>query len=105
MKLSEDIQLKISLVANVICMFLLFLLSIKKYEERVRIVIDPNLEKKIETIENINKQLNDEIDNLYTKLDTLQHVKPKIKYVYREKIKFVNTANSMQLDSVIRSNW
>ena len=105
MKLTEEIQLKISLVANVICMFLLFLLSIKKYEERVRIVIDPNLEKKIETIENINKQLNDEIDNLYTKLDTLQHVKPKIEYIYREKIKFVNSANSVQLDSVIRSNW
>ena len=105
MKVSEDIQLKISLIANIICMFLLFLLSLKKYEERVRIVIDPNLEKKIETIENINRQLNNEIDNLYTKLDTLQHAKPKIKYIYREKIKFVNSANSMQLDSIIRSNW
>lgn len=105
MKVTEDIQLKISLVANIICMFLLFFLSVKKYEEKVRIVIDPNLEKKIETIENINKELNKEIDLLYIKLDNLQNVKSEVQIIYREKIKFVNSANSMQLDSIIRSNW
>lgn len=105
MKLSEDTQLKISLVVNVVSLFLLVLVSIKKSNERVRLVIDPNLEKKIEVIEDVNKQLNNEIDKLYTKLDTLEHAKPKIEYIYREKIKFISSANSVQLDSIIRSNW
>ena len=105
MKLSEDTQLKISLVVNVVSLFLLVLVSIKKSDERVRLVIDPNLEKKIEVIEDVNKQLNNEIDKLYTKLDTLEHAKPKIEYIYREKIKFISSANSVQLDSIIRSNW
>jgi hypothetical protein len=105
MKLSESTQLKISLLVNVISLFLVILISIKKPDEKVRLVIDPNLEKKIEIIEDVNKQLNNEIDKLYNKLDTLEHAKPKIEYIYREKIKFISSANSMQLDSIIRSNW
>jgi len=44
-------------------------------------------------------------DSALVMSDSLQNLKPQIKYVYHEIYKFNSTATTTQLDSVIRANW
>lgn len=103
--MSDNKLLKISLAANLMCIILFALLS-NKYDKSEKVpVVDAVAEEKIRNFTNLNVQLKLEIDSLHLVVDSLNARKANTKIIYREKIKFIDSANSEQLDSIIRSNW
>lgn len=104
MVVSESTKFRISLISNIVLLFIIGMLSLSKTEP-VIIKDDAQSKKKIELLENINKQLNIELDDLYTKVDSLETKKEIIKHEYKKQITRINTANTEQLDSIIRANW
>ena len=105
--MSDNKILKVSLAANVTCIILFALLA-NKYNNPMPIpvpVVDAVAQEKIRNFTNLNVQLKLEIDSLHNVVDSLNLKKANTKIIYREKIKFITSANSEQLDSIIRSNW
>jgi peptidoglycan hydrolase CwlO-like protein len=70
------------------------------------------LENQISEYENAITTLTFQADSLNnvavfleSKSDSLEQVKRKVKNIYHEIYIDINTANNVQLDSIIRSNW
>jgi hypothetical protein len=53
----------------------------------------------------INDSLRAQVDSLHKENDSIASSKIKVKHIYHEIYKDINTASNTQLDSIIRSNW
>ena len=75
-------------------------------------VIHTDNQKELDRLTNNNKMLMDEtlilnnqVDSLYKVQTGIIEIKTIIKHIYHDQIKNVVTADSNQLDSIIRANW
>lgn len=75
-------------------------------------VINNDNQEELDRLTNENKMLSDEtlilnnqVDSLYRVQGTIIETKTIIKHIYHDQIKNVVTADSKQLDSIIRANW
>lgn len=94
-----------SVTLNGVLLLVTTILLLKKPEIQQVPVMDEILIKKVERLEKENLNLLSDIKDLSDSIDVIKKQQYSIKYIYREKIKFVKSANSDQLDSLIRSNW
>ena len=63
------------------------------------------LEDKNTHLEKLNATLKDQIIRLNNEIDNLSEAKTVIKHIYHDQINIISTADSRQLDSIIRANW
>jgi hypothetical protein len=94
-----------SVTLNGVFAMILAILLLKKPEVQEIRVVDLVLAKRVEKLEKENIDLLNNIKELNDTLTFINKSKQTVKYIYREKIKFVKSANSNQLDSLIRANW
>jgi hypothetical protein len=94
-----------SILLNAALLLTLIIVLLKKPDIKEVRITDDILAKKVERLEKENIDLLYNIKSLNDSIDVIKKKKRKIKYIYREKIKFINSANSDQLDSTIRANW
>jgi hypothetical protein len=94
-----------SVTLNGVFAMILAILLLKKPEVQEIRVVDQVLAKRVEKLEKENIDLLNNIKELNDTLTFINKSKQTVKYIYREKIKFVKSANSNQLDSLIRANW
>lgn len=94
-----------SILLNAALLLTLIIVLLKKPDIKEVRITDDILAKKVERLEKENIDLLYNIKSLNDSIDVIKKKKRKIKYIYREKIKFINSANSNQLDSTIRANW
>jgi hypothetical protein len=102
--ISDKSLLNISFIINILLMLLCLVVSNTRKTVEIP-VQDKILIDKINRIEKENTLLLESIKELKDSVATLKLRKQKIKIEYREKIKFIDSANSKQLDSLIRANW
>lgn len=95
----------VSVILNGIFALILTILLLKGPEIQEVKVVDQVLIKRIEKLEIENNQLLNNIKELNDTLLSINKSKQTVKYIYREKIKLIKSANSVQLDSIIRANW
>jgi cell division protein FtsB len=103
-------KLKASHVIIVLLLIILILGCILIFRKPT--VIENNNQEELDrlTQENVilvdaNKKLDKEVDSLYNNRDVITKTKEVIKHIYHDQINLVTTADSKQLDSIIRSNW
>ncbi len=94
-----------SVTLNGVFAMILTILLLQKPEVQEIRVVDQVLAKRVEKLERENIDLLNNIKELNDTLTSINKSKQLVKYIYREKIKFVKSANSNQLDSLIRANW
>lgn len=94
-----------SITLNGVFAMILTILLLQKPEVQEIRVVDQVLAKRVEKLEKENIDLLKNIKELNDTLTSINKSKQLVKYIYREKIKFVKSANSNQLDSLIRANW
>ena len=111
MKISKNFVITILLI--VICLFMFFNIweshpsevdshvkEVDKLEQQIA-VWDSLIQKQML----INDFLQLEIDSLHIENDSIASSKIKVKHIYHEIYKDINTDSNNDLDSIIRSNW
>jgi len=102
--ISDKSLLNISFVVNVILIIVVLLaLNNKKVVEVP--VPDKILLDKVARVEKENIALIKSVNELKETIEIIQSKKQQVKIIYREKVKFIKSANADQLDSLIRANW
>jgi hypothetical protein len=102
--MSDKSLLNVSFVVNII--FVLILLVVINNKRVVEVPIpDKILIDKVARVEKENIALIKSVNELKATIETIQSRKQQVKIIYREKVKFIKSANSDQLDSLIRANW
>lgn len=71
-----------------------------KYEQKIK-----NQEQQINQWKKKAEDLKENKKLLLNQIDSLSHLKNKIKIKYREVYINISTANNNELDSLIRANW
>jgi uncharacterized protein (UPF0335 family) len=94
-----------SVTLNGIFAMIVAILLLKAPEVQEIKVGDQVLIARIEKLEKENSELLINVKELNDTLVSISKSKQTVKYIYREKIKFIKSANSVQLDSIIRANW
>ena len=102
--MSNKSLLNVSFVVNII--LIVVLLVVINHKKVVEVPVpDRILLDKIARVEKENLELIKSVNELRESLEIIQSRKQKVKIIYREKIKFISSANADQLDSLIRANW
>ena len=94
-----------SVTLNGVFAMIVAILLLKGPEIQEVKVVDQVLAKRVEKLEKENIDLLKNIKELNDTLTSINKSKQTVKYIYREKIKFIKSANSTELDSIIRANW
>jgi hypothetical protein len=102
--MSDKSVLNVSFIVNII--LVVILLVVINHKKVVEVPVpDRILLDKIARVEKENLELIKSVNELRESLEIIQSRKQKVKIIYREKIKFISSANADQLDSLIRANW
>jgi hypothetical protein len=102
--MSDKSVLNVSFIVNII--LVVILLVVINHKKVVEVPVpDRILLDKIARVEKENLELIKSVNELRESLEIIQSKKQKVKIIYREKIKFISSANADQLDSLIRANW
>jgi ABC-type Na+ efflux pump permease subunit len=102
--MSDKSLLNVSFVVNIILVLILLVVINNKRVVEVPIP-DKILIDKVARVEKENIALIKSVNELKATIETIQSRKQQVKIIYREKVKFIKSANSDQLDSLIRANW
>jgi ABC-type Na+ efflux pump permease subunit len=102
--MSDKSLLNVSFVVNIILVLILLVVINNKRVVEVPIP-DKILIDKVARVEKENLALIKSVNELKATIETIQSRKQQVKIIYREKVKFIKSANSDQLDSLIRANW
>jgi ABC-type Na+ efflux pump permease subunit len=102
--MSDKSLLNVSFVVNIILVLILLVVINNKRVVEVPIP-DKILLDKVARVEKENIALIKSVNELKETIEIIQSRKQQVKIIYREKVKFIKSANSDQLDSLIRANW
>jgi hypothetical protein len=102
--ISDKSLLNISFVVNIILIIVVLLALNNKKVVEVPIP-DKILLDKVARVEKENIALIKSVNELKETIEIIQSKKQQVKIIYREKVKFIKSANADQLDSLIRANW
>lgn len=101
-------KLNANLIVGVLLIVIVILFGVIIFRKPQVITVtedDQNYRYKIDSLATANKKLLEDLNIKRVEIDSLNNVKSKVKHIYHDQINLVSTADSKQLDSIIRANW